>query len=302
MKFILFLAAAAAGLVSAAPGAKLVQRNYSPVVPRSSRARLNSAPIQRLSVDSLESTDGVKNNDFSSNWAGAVKIGTGYNHVTGTIVVPDVSGARGSAASAWVGIDGDTCQTAILQTGISFYADGTFDAWYEWIPDYAYSFSNFGVSVGDKIRITVDASSKTRGVATLENLTTGKKSRTASPAPRPASARPTPSGSSRPSRRTAARSPSPTLVPSPSPTPPPPALRVPPVLPAVTLSTFPSTAVVPSWRTPLSAATPSLSTMLARCCDGLMDWKLQPVTIDVHEFDVWTYFVSWRGLCVLVLL
>ncbi|TDZ39000.1 Aspergillopepsin-2 [Colletotrichum trifolii] len=175
MKFTLLLAAAAAGLVSAAPGAKLVQRNYSPVVPRSSRARFNSAPIQRLSVDSLESTDGVKNNDFSSNWAGAVKIGTGYNHVTGTIVVPDVSGARGSAASAWVGIDGDTCQTAILQTGISFYADGTFDAWYEWIPDYAYSFSNFGVSVGDRIRITVDASSKTRGVATLENLTTGKK-------------------------------------------------------------------------------------------------------------------------------
>ncbi|KAF4500527.1 glycosyl hydrolase family 43 [Fusarium agapanthi] len=41
----------------------------------------------------------------------------------------------GAAASAWVGIDGDTCQTAILQTGISFYADGSFDAWYEWIPD-----------------------------------------------------------------------------------------------------------------------------------------------------------------------
>ncbi|KZL69532.1 peptidase a4 family protein [Colletotrichum incanum] len=168
---------AAAGIVAAAPGTKLIQRNYSPVVPRSSRARFSSAPNQRLSIDSLDSLEstGDKNVEYSSNWAGAVKIGTGYNHVTGTITVPEVSGARGAAASAWVGIDGDTCQTAILQTGISFYADGTFDAWYEWIPDYAYNFNNFDVSVGDKIKMTVDASSKTKGVATLENLTTGQK-------------------------------------------------------------------------------------------------------------------------------
>ncbi|RSL41764.1 hypothetical protein CEP54_015714 [Fusarium duplospermum] len=76
----------------------------------------------------------------------------------GTITVLEVSGADGAAASAWVGIDGDTCQTAILQTGISFYADGTFDA-----------------CVGDKIRMTVDASSKTKGIATLENLTINQK-------------------------------------------------------------------------------------------------------------------------------
>lgn len=38
------------------------------------------------------------------------------------------------SASAWVGIDGDTCETAILQTGIDFtYRLGavSFDAWYE---------------------------------------------------------------------------------------------------------------------------------------------------------------------------
>ncbi|KAJ4129563.1 hypothetical protein NW754_003845 [Fusarium falciforme] len=172
MKFSLFLAAAS--IVAAAPGTKLVQRDTSPLVPRSSarRARYSSSPNQRLwSLDSSKAS----NDDYSGNWAGAVKIGKGYNHVQGTITVPEVSGADGAAASAWVGIDGDTCQTAILQTGISFYADGTFDAWYEWIPDYAYSFSNFQVSVGDKIRMTVDASSKTKGIATLENLTTNQK-------------------------------------------------------------------------------------------------------------------------------
>ncbi|EFQ27406.1 peptidase A4 family protein [Colletotrichum graminicola] len=178
MKFSAF-ALAAAGIVAAAPGTKLVQRDYSPLVPRSARARHSSAPNRRLSAESVESltlnSTGVKNAHYSSNWSGAVQIGNGYNHVTGTITVPEVSGNSGDAASAWVGIDGDTCETAILQTGISLYADGTFDAWYEWIPDNAYSFDNFDVSVGDQIQMTVDASSTKKGVATLHNLTTGKK-------------------------------------------------------------------------------------------------------------------------------
>ncbi|KAM5343989.1 hypothetical protein ACJ41O_012526 [Fusarium nematophilum] len=171
MKFTLFLAAAS--VVAAAPRSRLTPRDTSPLVPRSARrARYSSAPNQRvLSLDS----DKDSNAEYSSNWAGAVKVGSGYNKVQGTITVPEVSGTDGAAASAWVGIDGDTCQTAILQTGISFYADGTFDAWYEWIPDYAHNFNNFDVSVGDEIRISVDASSKTRGVATLENLTTNQK-------------------------------------------------------------------------------------------------------------------------------
>lgn len=112
---------------------------------------------------------------YSGNWAGVVQIGQGFNQVEGTITVPRVSGDYDSAASAWVGIDGDTCQTAILQTGISFYGDGSFDAWYEWIPDYSHSFSGFDVSVGDQIKMYVDASSTTSGIAVLENLTTGRK-------------------------------------------------------------------------------------------------------------------------------
>jgi hypothetical protein len=113
--------------------------------------------------------------EYSSNWAGSVQIGTGFTKVQGTITVPSVSGDSDSAASAWVGIDGDTCSTAILQTGISFYGDGSFDAWYEWIPDYSHSFSSFDISVGDQIYMEVDASSKKAGVATLENLSTGQK-------------------------------------------------------------------------------------------------------------------------------
>ena len=39
--------------------------------------------------------------------------------MTGTFTVPTPSGPNG-AASAWVGIDGDTCTNAILQTGVDF--------------------------------------------------------------------------------------------------------------------------------------------------------------------------------------
>lgn len=159
---------AAAGLAAAAPAATTwEQRDTSPLVPRSAR-RKQTVPNIRVGHNE------TSNVQYSSNWAGAVSIGKGYNHVIGTIVVPEASGASGAAASAWVGIDGDTCQSSILQTGVSFYADGTYDAWYEWIPDYSHSFSNFAVNSGDQIQMSVDASSKTVGVATLKNLSTGK--------------------------------------------------------------------------------------------------------------------------------
>ncbi|CAO2655601.1 Nn.00g044040.m01.CDS01 [Neocucurbitaria sp. VM-36] len=169
MKFALLLAAAAS-IAAAAPGAKLIQRDTSSLIQRSSpRSKVGSHPNKRITE-----AHNITEAQYSGNWAGAVSIGTGYNKVVGTITVPRVSGSRGAAASAWVGIDGDTCQTAILQTGISFYADGTFDAWYEWIPDYSYSFSGFSISVGDQIKMEVDASSKKAGVAKLTNLSTGK--------------------------------------------------------------------------------------------------------------------------------
>ncbi|KAK5991940.1 Aspergillopepsin-2 [Cladobotryum mycophilum] len=153
MKYTLLLAAAA-GLAAAAPNPKLGRRRGAHSLPN-----LRNATFPQ----------------YSTNWAGVVQIGKGYTQVQGTITVPRATGGSNAAASAWVGIDGDTCQSAILQTGVSFYGDGSFDAWYEWIPDYSYSFANFDLSEGDQIKMSVDASSKTAGVATLENLTTGQK-------------------------------------------------------------------------------------------------------------------------------
>ncbi|KGO74895.1 Concanavalin A-like lectin/glucanases superfamily [Penicillium italicum] len=119
---------------------------------------------------------------YSSNWAGAVLVGTGYTSVSGEITIPiprlpnHANSYTSYCASAWVGIDGDTCITAILQTGVDFCVQGdstSYSAWYEWYPDYAHDFSNIQISAGHVIRMTVDATSKSSGSATVENLSTG---------------------------------------------------------------------------------------------------------------------------------
>ncbi|KAI1809578.1 peptidase A4 family-domain-containing protein [Poronia punctata] len=159
----------------AAPGTAARWANHAARrVNRSSGLRL---PAEDNGVTAkVNGTD--KNVEYSSNWAGAVLSSSGFTQVVGTIIVPTpVNTGSDGSASAWVGIDGDTCGTAILQTGLDFSitASGevSYDAWYEWFPDYAYDFSGFPVQAGDEIRITVTASSPAAGVAILENLTTG---------------------------------------------------------------------------------------------------------------------------------
>ncbi|EIW81822.1 hypothetical protein CONPUDRAFT_54571 [Coniophora puteana RWD-64-598 SS2] len=115
---------------------------------------------------------------YSSNWAGAVfSEGAGtFTAVTGTFTVPTPSGS--GSASAWVGIDGDSCGNAILQTGIDFNINNgqvSYDAWYEWYPDYAYDFSGISVNAGDQIKLTVTAYSTTSGIAVIENLSNGQQ-------------------------------------------------------------------------------------------------------------------------------
>lgn len=79
-------------------------------------------------------------------------------------------------------MDGDTYSAAILQAGVDFTAttnddDSTstsYDAWYEWYPDYAYDFNSFSFTAGDEISVSITASSSSAGKVVLENFTTGK--------------------------------------------------------------------------------------------------------------------------------
>lgn len=80
------------------------------------RARAAGSRKGNLNQRLGSGTKGIANEtnvEYSSNWAGAVLIGTGFTSVTGTFTVPTPTTA--GSGSAWVGIDGDTCGTAILQ-------------------------------------------------------------------------------------------------------------------------------------------------------------------------------------------
>ncbi|KZP28281.1 hypothetical protein FIBSPDRAFT_817531 [Athelia psychrophila] len=162
----LFASAALATPSNSRLGARLERR----------RDGRQSQPPSKLPTPS---TSNNTQDTYTSNWAGAVwesyPSGT-FTSVTGTFTVPTPTGNDGSA-SAWVGIDGDTCGSAILQTGVDFTVSGgavSYDAWYEWFPAGAYDFSGISFSAGDSVTVTVTASSTTAGTAVIENNTNGQ--------------------------------------------------------------------------------------------------------------------------------
>ncbi|KAG5982844.1 hypothetical protein E4U55_001251 [Claviceps digitariae] len=159
MKFLTLVGLLSTASASALPNSNRMQ----------SRPRLHSA----FNADISPRAAGAP--FYSPNWAGAVYTDSGFHYVEGTFTVPKVSGKGNAAAAAWVGIDGADCPQAILQTGVSFFADGHFEAWYEWFPAYSHTWDNFKVKAGDKIKMVVDATSLSSGTASLENLTTGQK-------------------------------------------------------------------------------------------------------------------------------
>ena len=161
-------------LASSAVAAPNTAKRWAAHEKRVANSRTAGHPLQRVTGPTPDATNDTFV-EYSSNWAGAILIGSGYTEVTATFTVPTPSTAGSGAA--WVGIDGDTCDTAILQTGIDWTKSGssvTYDAWYEWYPDYSYDFSGITLAAGNTIKVTVKASSLTGGTATVENVSTGK--------------------------------------------------------------------------------------------------------------------------------
>ncbi|EEA22332.1 hypothetical protein EYB25_006444 [Talaromyces marneffei] len=155
-------------------------------VARRARPNQQTHTNQRINAsEELSTTDSETFAEvYSSNWAGAVLVGSGYTSVTGSFVVPSVTLPAGGdrtkqyCAAAWVGIDGDTCGTAILQTGVNIciqYGQITNTAWYEWFPaSQSYWPSDLSINTGDTITATVTADGLTGGTATVTNESTGQ--------------------------------------------------------------------------------------------------------------------------------
>ncbi|KAJ5201364.1 uncharacterized protein N7498_006027 [Penicillium cinerascens] len=141
----------------------------------------------------LKEGSGDSNVQYSNNWAGIVRdkppASATYSAVSATFTVPNPTATDNSgdmqAASAWVGIDGDTYTKAILQTGIDSYiqnGETSFDAWYEWYPSSAENF-DLDLSAGDVIVAMVKSTSPSEGIAIIENKSSGKSVTTTLSAP-----------------------------------------------------------------------------------------------------------------------
>ncbi|KAJ4477903.1 concanavalin A-like lectin/glucanase domain-containing protein [Lentinula edodes] len=173
---------------------------------RRSEVTRQSKPVNLIANPQTTTVTNTSHVEYSENWAGAVLVASTatYKAVTGTFVVPTPESTGGSSeqcASAWVGIDGDTCDSAILQTGVDFCVTGSsvsYDGWYEfyvtWYEitffsvdnnyilthagiltnlDSADDFSGISFSAGDSVTVTATVISTTEGTLTIENNTKG---------------------------------------------------------------------------------------------------------------------------------
>ncbi|MCJ1311151.1 hypothetical protein MMC25_004821 [Agyrium rufum] len=190
MKFsaVLFSSVLFATSALAAPRSGLSER----VARRAAGTRLTHPLVPGPSATTSEGPESdlspnVTHPQYSTNWAGAVltapPAGQTFKSVVGTFTVPKPSvpsgGKSGSySGSGWVGIDGDTYGAAILQTGIDWTVTSggaiTYDAWYEWYPNYAIDFTGITLAAGNTIKVTVTSSSASAGTAIIQNVSTGK--------------------------------------------------------------------------------------------------------------------------------
>ena len=115
-------------------------------------------------------SDSSSDTKYTKNWSGATITSPpsdqSFNSIAGKLTVPEPSIPSGVSttdgeysASTWVGIDGSTYKTAILQTGIditvSTSGKASYSAWYEWYPDLAYDFK-LDISAGD-VRLSISS-------------------------------------------------------------------------------------------------------------------------------------------------
>ncbi|KAJ7729440.1 peptidase A4 family-domain-containing protein [Mycena metata] len=131
----------------------------------------------------------------SSMWGGAglESPANTYRSVTGTLVVPNLRPAAGGAStgyyggSAWVGLDGLTCQTSLVAAGINFIYFNesiTVNTWTDVYPNPGADLS-MAVNAGDTIKLTVTATSTTTATAVVENLSNGQSSTVSLTSPSP---------------------------------------------------------------------------------------------------------------------
>ncbi|KAI1856801.1 hypothetical protein JX265_011442 [Neoarthrinium moseri] len=120
----------------------------------------------------------------SGNWCGGLQHTPSTNKFTGIsayFAAPNLLSRPNTPypqhAASWIGIDGASCQTALLQAGTTTSLDQngtqTSNAWLEWIPDAAYTIPSFPLSPGDWMFVNISVLSSTSAQLVLENYSLG---------------------------------------------------------------------------------------------------------------------------------
>lgn len=122
----------------------------------------------------------------SANWCGSVNHATSGNQIKvvyamyqhpgctkrpGVVIYPQ-------AAAAWIGIDGDTHTSSLLQSGTVCKIDNSTgivrnEAWFQWFPSAAYTIASLPVAAGDWFEVTINTSSTTAATVTISNISQG---------------------------------------------------------------------------------------------------------------------------------
>lgn len=167
-----------------AAAASLLLANVAIASPLAAKAAAAGVSTRRTALNHRTGATNPKTFDEeSTNWAGAVIVDTDITYAVGTFTVPQPSVPSGGdsgteyCGAAWVGIDGDTCQSGLIQTGVFWCVqDGSYsyEAWYEWIPAASIAYSDISVNAGDVITVSVTMTSSTSGTTNFENTSNGQ--------------------------------------------------------------------------------------------------------------------------------
>ncbi|KAH6842623.1 concanavalin A-like lectin/glucanase domain-containing protein [Chaetomium sp. MPI-CAGE-AT-0009] len=122
----------------------------------------------------------------SANWCGSVNTTPSTDQIQvihGLFQHPTCSQRSGvttypQAAANWVGIDGDSWTSALLQAGTVCKIDNSTgivknEAWWQWVPSAAYTITSMPVALDDWFEITIETTSTTSADITLSNLSQG---------------------------------------------------------------------------------------------------------------------------------
>ncbi|KAL2198130.1 concanavalin A-like lectin/glucanase domain-containing protein, partial [Corynascus similis CBS 632.67] len=122
----------------------------------------------------------------SANWCGSVNRAPSSSEIQlahGTFQHPTCSVRYGQtypqASANWVGIDGDSYTSALLQAGTVCKIDNStgivkHEAWWQWVPSAAYTITSMPVAPDDWFEVTLDTTSTTSAEITISNLSQGQ--------------------------------------------------------------------------------------------------------------------------------